>query len=336
MPRVRLPPSRRITRSSSGCLICKLLPVFIVAVMLFAVHYMKILPEARGSLQSHRSKLERTRHASGAASPSSVYHAGSPSALQLREILRGAAATATLSTSHDDLPSQEEDKQAGVAAKISAPLSQRESRVLAAQKRKADLISAAAAMKDKMEDAAALTQMKKKKEKESRSLRLQTAKDASRADASAAASATAALSRPKQRPVTGAAKDGSKKTKEKTTKKSPTKNAVEQNDRKKKKKSTASPPPPSAPKKEEKAEAGADVVVQVEGGKGGKGCKGEDCNRTMCISNKHMCPPDFPNFEPRHDGQGFVAALPLDIYIKCLYSFFFFSLTLCFSFCVEC
>ena len=309
MPRVRLPPSRRITRSSSGCLICKLLPVFIVAVMLFAVHYMKILPEARGSLQSHRSKLERTRHASGAASPSSVYHAGSPSALQLREILRGAAATATLSTSHDDLPSQEEDKQAGVAAKISAPLSQRESRVLAAQKRKADLISAAAAMKDQMEDAAALTQMKKKKEKESRSLRLQTAKDASRADASAAASATAALSRPKQRPVTGAAKDGSKKTKEKTMKKSPTKNAVEQNDRKKKKKSTASPPPPSAPKKEEKAEAGADVVVQVEGGKGGKGCKGEDCNRTMCISNKHMCPPDFPNFEPRHDGQGFVAAL---------------------------
>ena len=99
MPRVRLPHHRRITRSSPGCLICKLLPVFIVAVMLFAVHYMKILPEARGSLQSHRSSwfLERTRHASGAASPTSVYHAGSPSAL-----------TATLSTSHDDgLPSQE-------------------------------------------------------------------------------------------------------------------------------------------------------------------------------------------------------------------------------------
>ena len=296
--------------------------------MLFAVHYMKILPEARGSLQSHRSKLERTRHASGAASPSSVYHAGSPSALQLREILRGAAATATLSTSHDDLPSQEEDKQAGVAAKISAPLSQRESRVLAAQKRKADLISAAAAMKDKMEDAAALTQMKKKKEKESRNLRLQTAKDASRADASAAASATAALSRPKQRPVTGAAKDGSKKTKEKTTKKSPTKNAVVQNDRKKKKKSTAATPPPSAPKEEEKAEAGADVVVQVEGRKGGKGCKGEDCNRTMCISNKHMCPPDFPNFEPRHDGQGFVAALTTLKMLQFLKSF---SLILCVS-----
>ena len=105
MPRVRLPHHRRITRSSPGCLICKLLPVFIVAVMLFAVHYMKILPEARGSLQSHRSSwfLERTRRAhssgraSGAASPTSVYHAGSPSAL-----------TATLSTSHDDgLPSQE-------------------------------------------------------------------------------------------------------------------------------------------------------------------------------------------------------------------------------------
>ena len=65
MPRVRLPHHRRITRSSPGCLICKLLPVFIVAVMLFAVHYMKILPEEAPRRAARCSRIEAVGSSNG-------------------------------------------------------------------------------------------------------------------------------------------------------------------------------------------------------------------------------------------------------------------------------